>query len=460
MGKSEKLEFFARLNDEVEKQYVNNYLTPASNNWQRVIDKTESWVDLDFKLQRNFFKDHVKETLDSGGKLAVVISDGLRYEVAEALSRDIEGEGRFECDLDWMVGSLPSYTALGMAALLPNKELMIHTDGSVKVDGQSSAGLENRNLVLSSGYPKASKAMLASDYKRLNTDDRRALIRNHHVLYLYHNRIDAIADKRESEDETVDAVDMAIQEIVDLVKSLYGGNVNKIIMTTDHGFMYQNQKLEDTDLNSVEVSGKEIYLKKRRFIVGKELENNNNVLKHFSAKQLGLAGDYEVLLAKSVNRIRVSGAGMQYVHGGSSLQEIVLPVLTVSVKKTSAHDTRLVDVDRIESASSSITTGQLGVNFIQKEKVSGKVLPRTLRVGIYAEDGTLISDTQDLFFGSESDNQRDWEVSVRLMLSDKSYDYNLKPVYLRLEERIKNTEYYTRYNEWRYELKRTIGFDF
>ena len=39
---------------------------------------------------------------------------------------------------------LPSYTQLGMAALLPNEEIALQENGTVFVDGQSTAGLDNR----------------------------------------------------------------------------------------------------------------------------------------------------------------------------------------------------------------------------------------------------------------------------------------------------------------------------
>jgi len=277
---------------------------------------------------------------------------------------------------------------------------------------------------------------------------------------VYHNRIDMLGDKRESEDQTPEAVNDTIEEVVALVKNLRNANFAKILVTADHGFLYQNQKLDEGDLSKPEVGVKELFFKKRRFVMGKGLKDEGNLLKHFNSDQLGLTGDYEVFLAKSVNRMKLSGAGMQFVHGGSSLQEIVVPVLAVNVERGADHEAHKVEIDKLASTSSNITTGQLSVGFIQVERVGSKVLPRTVRVAIFAEDGTMISDSVNITFGSKSDNQRDWEVHSRIMLSKESFNYNKQNVHLRLEELFPNTDKFKTYRQWTYYLNRTQFADF
>lgn len=59
-----------------------------------------------------------------------------------------------------------------------------------------------------------------------------------------------------------------------------------------------------------------------------------------------------------LGRIRLPGGGSRFVHGGATLQEIVLPVLAVNKKRKS--DTRLVNVE-VWPESDKITTGQARV---------------------------------------------------------------------------------------------------
>lgn len=460
MRRSGQTTLFSALQEKIDAQYVNNALLLQNNRWQSLIDKTESWTSFGDRAQRQFFAKHVQPILDGNAKLAVIISDALRYEVAEVICRKIEEEGRFTTDLDWMAGQLPSYTALGMAALLPNRELEILPDGSVKVDGMNSAGIENRRTILKNALQGKAFALTAKEFINLTTDERRTLFSENALVYLYHNRIDMVGDKQESEDQTGEAVQESIEELVNLVKALRNANFAKIMLTADHGFLYQSKTIHEADLNSPEISGQEVWKKKRRFVVGKGLKNEGNLLKFFSAEALGLAGESEVLLAKSINRMRLSGAGMQFVHGGSSLQEIVIPLLSVNRARGVEFGAQKVKVDRIQGASDKITTGQLTVKFIQTEKVSTKVLARLLRVAIYAQDGSQISNSETLSFDSESESLRDWEVSAKFILSKNASNYNRQNVELRLEELIPNTEKYQLIQKWSYYLNRTEFMDF
>ena len=70
----------------------------------------------------------------------------MRYEVGEELTALIRQEDRYDAEIEAALSMLPSYTQLGMAALLPNQELAItdSKDAAVNVDGISSQGTKNR----------------------------------------------------------------------------------------------------------------------------------------------------------------------------------------------------------------------------------------------------------------------------------------------------------------------------
>ena len=93
------------------------------------------------------------------------------------------------------------------------------------------------------------------------------------------------------------------------------------------------------------------------------------------------------------------------VHGGATLQEVVVPVLAIRKKRKS--DTRLVNV-QILPDTDKITTGQLVVKLFQSEPVSDKVQARTLRAGLFVGE-TLISNDPppEMTFDSPSLDQRD-----------------------------------------------------
>ena len=104
------------------------------------------------------------EFLKKDKKVCVIISDALRYEIGDELVSKIRQEDRFEASLDATLSMLPSYTQLGMAALLPNETLAIVGEGgngTVQVDGHSSRGLENRGKILEMALGEKKKKAIA-----------------------------------------------------------------------------------------------------------------------------------------------------------------------------------------------------------------------------------------------------------------------------------------------------------
>ncbi len=79
----------------------------------------------------------------------MIITDALRYECGEELYTTLQAENRYEATIEPLVSSLPSYTQLGMASLLPHKELSIKEQSdNVIADGLSSSGIQGRTKIL------------------------------------------------------------------------------------------------------------------------------------------------------------------------------------------------------------------------------------------------------------------------------------------------------------------------
>lgn len=153
MQKSGQATLMRELFEQVENHYVNSYLLRLSEAWQAHVDGAETWSAPPIPAHRTFYREHVGEFRRRDQKVCVIISDALRYEVAEELRGRILSLDRYEAAIDPIFGSLPSYTQLGMAALLPNGELQIEDNdsGTVLVNSQSSQGIENRKKILATG---------------------------------------------------------------------------------------------------------------------------------------------------------------------------------------------------------------------------------------------------------------------------------------------------------------------
>ncbi|MAT50436.1 MAG: TIGR02687 family protein [Porticoccaceae bacterium] len=447
------------LSEQVENLYSNNYLLKLGNEFQVHVDATTRWTAHPILQQREFFEQRVRPFLRKDKRVCVIISDAMRYEIGDELLSLIRQEDRYSAELEPALSTLPSYTQLGMAALLPNKALTItdNESGTVMVDGQSSQGTANRTKILQADLDGRGRAIKADEFMALNRDECREVLKDNDVLYIYHNRIDHTGDKMHSEGQAFEAAQQTLDDLIRLIKKLTAANANNLLVTADHGFVYQDRELDESDFLSASVEGDSILYQDRRFVFGKGLVSSP-AFHHFSSVQLGLDGDVEVQIPKSINRLRLKGSGSRFVHGGASLQEVVIPVLKVKKKRQS--DVSAVEVEILRGASSVITSGQLAVTLYQSGPVTEKVQPRLLRAGIYTQAGELISDSHELAFDLTSDNPRERELQVRFVLTRKADEVNGQEVILRLEEQHAGTSHFKEYKSLRYLMRRSFTSDF
>jgi uncharacterized protein (TIGR02687 family) len=462
MQKSGQASLLADLYASVENRYANSFVLALNDAWQDQIAGLGVWKIPGHPSQTGFYQEQVAAYRRKDQKVAVIISDALRFEVAEECLRRIRAMERFDAELKPMIAALPSYTQLGMAALLPHRVLALAADGSgdVLADGEPSKGLAAREKrLVAGGKGDNAKALKFEDVMNMRTEDGKALFRDHHIVYVYHNRIDAIGDKLQTEEQLPEAVEDAIEDLSKLVRKLTSANFSNILITADHGFLYQHRALDESDFAIADPQGAEILFRNRRFVIGRGLAPTPG-MKHFSAAGLGLAGDLEVLIPNSINRMRVKGAGSRFVHGGATLQEVVIPVIRVGKQRET--DVGQVDVQIFVTGRSLISAGQTAVTLYQVQPVSEKMRPRELLAGIYAADGTPLSDEYTLLFDVRSDNPREREMPRKFLLSREADRFNAQDVFLKLRERVGKTRHYQDYATHRFQLRRgmTTDFDF
>ncbi|MBK9543673.1 MAG: BREX-1 system phosphatase PglZ type A [Bacteroidetes bacterium] len=440
----------------IEKAYSNSYLLKLGDEWQNAINELKVWKINGIIPQRQFYNTYIKKYINKETRTFVIISDALRYESAAELREIILREDRYTAELSSMLGSVPSYTQLGMASLLPNKEVTFQENSDiVYVNGMSSQGTPNRTKILQSELPE-SIAITAEEFLKMNAKtEGRDFIKPYQVLYIYHNGIDKIGDDKTSEGKVFEATEDEFVQIVKIIKQIANMNGTNMIITADHGYLYQHNRLDESDFTEFEPNG-DIYRASRRFVIGKNL-GTNPVMQKFKGEEAGFADDTEILLPKSINRLRLQGAGSRFVHGGASLQEIVIPVIEISKKRKS--DVEFVDVDII-SGSSNITSNSFGVSFYQKQPLADKILQRQLKAGIYSANNKLISDVVTLLFNSIDPDSVAREKRHTFLLTSEASKYNGQDVQLRMEEQIEGTTQYKIYKTNSYRMLIAFSSEF
>lgn len=458
LRQSKQNRILSALAEKIEKVYANDWLLKYNNNWQDVVDNLNEWPIKETFSQQRFFEQHVKSYIKKKQRLFVIISDALRYENGVELSRRFQSENRYESTIEHMVSSLPSYTQLGMASLLPHKTITLkaNTD-SILIDGMSSSGTKGRSKILAANSGVRATAIKADDFMNMNASrEGRAFVKEYDLIYIYHNRIDKTGDDKATEERVFDAVEHEFDFLMDMIKKIANMNGYNMMITADHGYVYQHTDLDESDFVTSRHYG-QIWKENRRFVIGEGLKNDDTT-KAFKGSELNIDTDVNVLIPKSVNRLRISGAGSRFVHGGATMQEIVIPLLKVSKKRQDT--TSQVDIDIIKSTD-RITTNILAVSFIQSNLVTEQVLPRTIRAAIYAEDTERLSDLFTYNFDIQEGSERQREVKHHFQLMSKaSGKYKDQRVKLILEEPVEGTTKWKEYQSFYYTLKISFTNDF
>lgn len=445
-----------KLAARIEGLYVNEFVSKLAQRWQEWVDRCTHWSS-SVPSQRELVPRFLQPQIAEGRKVFVIVSDALRFEVAREVVENILREERWTAELKPALGVLPSFTQLGMAALLPHKTLEFTPEGkTILADGANTVGTDARSKILAGGFGGRAAAITAEEFLTLNSKtDGRDLAKANDVVFIYHNVIDAVGDKRDTEHRTCAAVESAIEEIIKLLKKAAAMNVSHFAITADHGFLYQNEALDESDFLALPQPA-DVLQYQRRFIVAPAIGDDAR-LKRFSAAQVGLSGDLQFAFPKGIQRLRLQGSGSRYVHGGTALQEIVVPV--IEVKKLRADDIVRVDVDILRSGQ-QITTGQVTITFLQSEPAGEKCLPRDLRAGFYSKTGVPISDVRTLKFDSVAEDARQRERREQFVFGREADEFNQQEVILRLDEQVAGTTQFAPYREFAFKLRRAFESDF
>ena len=351
----------------------------------------------------------------------VIISDALRYEAGVEIAEVLNGRYRFKANCEAMLGSVPSHTSLGMATLLPHKQIEMSDKGAILVDGKTCASLSQRNEILSSYKGMAIKS---EEFMKLSRDEAREIIRGKNIIYVYHNTIDAIGDDAKTEDKAFSAVRTAINEVCDMAAFAVNNlHARYVFVTADHGFVYTNRRPDTTDRNKIADSGGETLKMNKRFIMGKYIPLMENIHRASLSNTTGVSADKDMPFAvpKGMSLFYFTG-GARFFHGGMSLQEVVIPVITIEhVRGKEKEKTREKTVGvQVLGQDHRITTGRHRFEILQTEAVSERVKSVTYKIGIYA-GSEPVSDIQTATFDSVSQEMADRKKEVILTLKNMDF---------------------------------------
>lgn len=435
----------------VDNIYTNSFLEKVNPWWVNKLNGLSNLRDISVDKQYNFYKNSIRPSIRQH-KTVVIISDALRFNIAQELKEEISKDPTRKVDIEPLMGVIPTYTPLGMASLLPYKTIDYTNEGNVLVDGLNTQGTENRNKILNN-YTNNALAISYNELKSLKSKDLNDKLKGVELVYVYHNHIDATGDKDTTENQVFNAAEETIKELKDLITRLTNSaNFTNYIVTADHGFIYKRSKI--TESEKIELNNPDCIIKNKRFLLTNQSLNLAST-NTYSLNYIGM-DDYYVTVPVGVDIFKVPGSGVNYVHGGASLQESIIPLVNIKSRKGGKNQSH-VDLDLI-SSNKRVTNHTFMLTFIQKENISNTVLPVEVRLYFTDSNGLKISNEVIINANKNTVNAADREFMKEFtLLSSKKYDKS-KSYYLVMEN-IENSVELHKY-EFTIDLPFDDGFTF
>ena len=423
LDKIEDAERFREIAGLVENVYTNDFLNPLALNWST---EFAEGYDEPCKLeeQRRFYSKFIGAPKDKTvfPRTVVIISDALRYEVGRELYERLQEDSKCTASITALRSVLPSFTPLGMAALLPHQRLEFTDAYQVLVDGKTCDDLVHREAILRSSRPQ-SRCVQYDSIKGLSVESLREIFARQDVVYVYHNQIDARGDKPTTENEVFNACEEAIEEIVRLIRRLTtSANTTHFIVTADHGFIYKREKLTESDKIG-NISGTGAFSGKR-YVISKSAVNTEGVA-YVPVSAILNNGDERVIsFPMASNVFKAPGGGYNYVHGGCSPQEMLIPAIQVKTEKgavaTSNAQIALVTL------TTKFTNLSTKLDFIQTEPISDIIKEASYRIFFITDSGEQISNENILEANSREKDTNKRMYRLGFKFKNRSYSRSQK----------------------------------
>jgi len=291
--------------------------------------KSHGFLPIEQYQQRQFYK-QVVVPLVTQMPVVVFFIDAFRYELGEVLMRRLQKD-KGKCELTARLAELPTITPIGMNALLPvetNERLHPAFDKKkgqfigFRIGEKLINGPAQRKKLLESisDYPvkwTSPKDIISKSSKDLKTHLKKARLVVVHCLDIDEAGENGLLDL------SPDFFDNAINRFLIIINRLQKAGYKQFVFTSDHGFLQADETLEGGPIPHVNVST-------RRYILNnKPLESSKATSVSFS--ELGYQSDNDasyLTFSPSGDLFQKPGNNDCFYHGGNSLQERIIPVLT------------------------------------------------------------------------------------------------------------------------------------
>jgi hypothetical protein len=258
--------------------------------------------------------------------VAYIFVDAMRFEMGVELTERLPSDA--EVSIRPVVGSLPSITPIGMAALLPGASgsfSVVEQGGKLgaRIEGTFLPDLGARKKFAASRLPTLVDVTL-DELLSLTASKLAKRLEGAEVIIVRSQEIDN-AGENGFPFQARQVMDTVIDNLARAIRKLAAAGVANSVVSADHGHLFFAWD-RDESMRTDRPGGDEVELHRRCWI-GRGGSTPAGCIR-VSAAALGYDSDLELVFPAGAGVFK-AGGDLAFHHGGPSLQEIVVPVLTV-----------------------------------------------------------------------------------------------------------------------------------
>ena len=377
--------------------------------WTRCLKETGGMDEVHLLRQYNFYDERIKPIQK---KVAVIVSDALRYEVAQELIGEL-AKFKHIASLKPAIAMLPSETKYCKPSLLPHRELKLYGKGEeqdMAVDNHILDTTQKRSEYLQ-GYRDGAVCVPFETVAEYNQEKNREIFK-HPLVYIFHDVIDKTGHDGNAK-QIVNSCREAINDLKNMIPKIHASyNVTEVYITSDHGFLFNDIIFADKDKHKIEEDCLE---RSTRYYLTKSKDEVSGVVKFPLSEVSGMVNVEDVMVAvpMGTNRFAAPSGGYMFTHGGAALQELIIPVLTSRQERDdNKQPVGVMILDRRLSMQAS----RLRFKMLQTEAVSMDMKERQIRVALYHND-VPVTPVKDIILDKTDPSLDNRKIQVDLTLN-------------------------------------------
>jgi len=284
--------------------------------------------DTHLNEQRATYTETVAPLINAGRRVAYILVDALRYEMAAELVHGLKEE--FEISLSPIIGQTPGITPIGMAALMPGAEdaLSLSLESKKVTPSIHETALKDRATRLNLLCEHSGSRTLVVKLAEVASAGRplRKKLQEANFLCVTSQEIDRLGESAEEGDETRLYMASVLERLQAAIRRIVASGFEAIVLTTDHGFLHLQEADSGMKMDS---PGGETWLLHPRCWIGVGGKQTDGAWR-MPFSHVGLGGDGEVVFPMGAAVFKAKGSSYGYMHGGISPQEVILPLAIIT----------------------------------------------------------------------------------------------------------------------------------